>query len=80
MKIKPTHIYDWDSEPVDERPSEFMSSSGYSGVSGFYSTATAARQSPRRSRFGLASLFVVALAVLALGAFAMVKLAPYLRA
>jgi len=80
MKIKSTHIYDWDSEPVDERPSEFMSSSGYSAVSGFYSTASAARQAPRRAGFGFGAVLLVALAVLALGAFALAKIATLLHA
>jgi hypothetical protein len=80
MEFKPTQLFDWDSEPVDERPSEFMSSSGYSAVSGFYSTASAARQVPRRSGFGFAKLVVVALIVLALGALALAKIATLLHA
>ena len=26
------HVYDWDNEPADERPSEFMRSTGYGGL------------------------------------------------
>ncbi len=29
------HVYDWDAEPADERPSEFTRSTGYGGL---YST------------------------------------------
>jgi len=80
MKIKSTHIYDWDSEPVDERPSEFMSSSGYSSVTGFYSTASSARQAPRRAGFGFGAVLLVALAVLALGAFVLARISTLLHA
>lgn len=79
MKIKPTQIYDWEVEPVDERPSEFSASSGYSSASGFYSTAPVTPQPLRHARSGYARLIAAALAVLALGAFALAKLAPLLR-
>ena len=79
MKIKATQIYDWDAEPVDERPSEFMHSGGYAAVSRSHSTAQAPRKSPPHARLGFASLLVAVLTVLALGAFAVVKLAPLLR-
>jgi hypothetical protein len=26
------HVYEWDNEPADERPSEFMRSTGYGGL------------------------------------------------
>ena len=79
MNFKTTQLYGWDSEPVDERPSEFMSTMGYSTVSGRYSTAQATRQAPRRSRLAIASLILVVLAVLALGAFALAGLAALLH-
>jgi hypothetical protein len=40
MKIKPTQIFDWDSEPVDERPSEFLASDSF-GASAFHRVAPA---------------------------------------
>jgi len=79
MKIKATQLYGWDSEPVDERPSEFMSSTGCSTVSGYYSTAQATRQPPRRSRLAFASLILVVLTVLAVGTLALASLASLLH-
>ena len=79
MKIKPTQIYDWDAEPVSERPSEFMIPSGYSAASGFHATSTLTRPRLARPRFGMVGLLLAALAVLALGALAIAKLVPFLR-
>lgn len=79
MKIKSTQIYDWDTEPVDERPSEFMAHSGFSSASGFHAASTLTRPAPVRPQFGMAVLLAAALAVLALGALVIAKLVPLLR-
>jgi hypothetical protein len=79
MKIKPTQIYGWDSEPVDERPSEFMST-GYSHLSGFYPQTEAPPRRTKPSLFGFKSLVLAALAVIGLGAYAIDKLLPLLHA
>jgi hypothetical protein len=34
--FKQTQIFDWDSEPAEERPSEFGHSTGYGTVSGAF--------------------------------------------
>ena len=34
--FKPSQVYDWEVEPLDERPSEFAQSTGYRVHSGFY--------------------------------------------
>lgn len=34
--FKPSQLYDWEVEPLDERPSEFAQSTGYRVHSGFY--------------------------------------------
>ncbi len=79
MKIKPTQIYDWASEPVDERPSEFMST-GYSHLSGFYpQTEAPLRRRAKSSRFGFKSVLLGVLAVIGMGALAIDKLMPLLR-
>lgn len=78
MKIKPTQIYDWDIEPVDERPSEFMNSASWSSASGFHATPRVLRR-PASPRFGFTGLLGAALALLALGAVALAKIAPLLR-
>lgn len=79
MKIKQTQIYGWDEEPVDERPSEFSSTTGYSVLSGYHpmNQPMSSRRAP--SRFGFKTLLASCVAVLALGAFALIKLAPLLR-
>lgn len=79
MKIKPTQIYDWDAEPVDERPSEFMACSGFSAASGFHATSTLTRPLPAKPQFGMTLLLAAAVGVLALGALAIAKLLPLLR-
>jgi hypothetical protein len=79
MKIKSSHIYGWDEEPVDERPSEFSSSTGYSVLSGYHPMNDPVRRPQPRSRIGFKTLVVFCAVVLALGAFALVKLAPMLR-
>lgn len=79
MKIKPTQIYSWDEEPVDERPSEFSSTTGHSLLSGYQSAIEPVRRSPRRSRFGFKTVLVFCVGLFALGATALVKLAPLLR-
>ncbi len=79
MKIKPTQIYDWNSEPVDERPSEFMST-GYSHLSGFHPQIDAPlRRRATTGSFGFKGLLLIAFAVIGLGAFAIDKLVPLLR-
>lgn len=79
MKIKPTQIYDWDAEPVDERPSEIMNHSGFAAASGFQAASTLTRPPPAKPQFGMAGLIAAALAVLALGALAIATLVPLLR-
>ena len=75
--IKPTHIYDWDIEPVDERPSEFMNSSSWSASSSFHPPVPQVRRPPLR--FGFVGVLFAALTLLALGALAMAKIIPLLR-
>ena len=79
MKIKPTQIYDWDAEPVDERPSEFTVYSDFSAASGFHMASKSTKRSWAQPRFGFALLLVAALGVLALGALGIAKLVPMLR-
>jgi hypothetical protein len=78
--FKQSQIYGWESEPADERPSEFMPSTGYAMLSGYHDPA-AARRAARRSssRFGAKSLIAFSIAMLALGAYGLLKLAPLLH-
>ena len=76
---KKAHIYTWEDEPVDERPSEFMSSTGYPPLSDFYPMMVAQQPDRPRSRFGFSALLIVALLPVVLGGFALAKLVPLLR-
>ena len=78
--FKESQLYSWDSEPVDERPSQFMHSTGHAALSGYHSAFDALPRPVRRSnRFGLAGVLVFALVVLAVGGWAIVKFAPMLH-
>ena len=79
MKTKSSQIYGWDEEPVDERPSEFSSSTGYSVLSGYHPMNVPLRRPRQHSGAGFKTLLVFCVVVLALGVFALVKLAPLLR-
>lgn len=78
--FKESQLYNWDTEPVDERPSEFMHSTGYATLSGYHSNFDSARRAPaRRGHSGLIGMLVFALVIIALGAWAILKFAPMLR-
>jgi len=78
--FKESQLYSWDAEPVDERPSEFVHTTGYATLSGYQSNFDATRRAPaRRSYAGLVSVLVFALIVVAIGGWAIVKFAPMLR-
>ena len=77
--VKRSQIYGWDEEPVDERPSEFSSSTGYSVLSGYHPMNDPGRRQASRSHFGFKTLVASCVMLLALGGYALVKLAPLLR-
>ena len=77
--IKQSQIYDWDAEPVDERPSEFTASTGYSVLSGYHPMNDPLRARQQPSGVGFKTVLLFCVFVLVLGAFALVKLAPVLR-
>lgn len=80
MKIKSSQIYGWDEEPVDERPSEFSSTTGYSVLSGYHPMNDPVRARHKAPRFGFKTMLLFCVIVLALGSYVLVKLAPLLRA
>ncbi len=48
-RFKGETVYDWESEPADERPTEFGASTGFSSYSGyFHSTQDSALERRRR--------------------------------
>lgn len=78
-QFKPSQLYGWDSEPVDERPSEFMGSTGYSLPSGYHGLTDARRPARRTSRVGFKSLLAFGVLLLVAGGYALVQLAPLLH-
>lgn len=70
-QFKDTTVFDWDAEPADERPSEFVSTS-YSVLSGFstlsgYSTLDAHRARKSERQGSLGTLLVALLVFFAIG-------------
>lgn len=73
--FKPSAVYDWDSEPKDERPSEFAQSTGYQLHSGFYVAPVASTR-----RHGSGSLVWLTAGVVAvLATLALLVLVKFLR-
>lgn len=75
--FKDTQVFDWESEPKDERPSEFVASTGYSSLSGYYSMPEPVRR--RRSSGGLNLVLIAGGVAVALGAAALYGFLHLLR-
>jgi hypothetical protein len=79
--FKGTQVFGWESEPANERPSEFVQSTGYSALSGYYgmpdARATASRP-PKRS--GLGFLLFMCTAIVSFGTVGLYWLMQVLRA
>jgi hypothetical protein len=78
-QFKETQVFNWDIEPKDERPSEFLPSTGYSVLSGFYTLPDSAVPK-RQRRSGISGVLVAALVAIGLGAGALVGLLHMLKA
>ena len=80
MYIKPTQLYGWETEPVDERPSELMSTN-FSQLSGLYAAGHGARRASVTATgwAGHKSLLVGVVIVIGAGAYALDRLVPVLR-
>lgn len=81
MRSNP-HTYGWDEEPADERPSEFMQSTGYSVLSGYHvPTELNARAARRRggSGFGFKGVVIAVVVFLSLSTVAIHEFAKMLR-
>jgi hypothetical protein len=76
--FKESQIYGWDSEPVDERPSEFMASGGYSVLSSDRRLDAAISQRRARSRVRFGGFIAFLVALFAVGIYAVVALLPLL--
>ncbi|MBW8830964.1 MAG: hypothetical protein JF606_16360 [Burkholderiales bacterium] len=76
------HIFAWDEEPAEERPSEFTHTTGYSVLSGYHVPSELnARVARRRSGsgFGFKGLVIAIVVFLGLSAVAIHELAKLLR-
>ena len=79
--FKTTQIFDWDSEPKDERPSEFHST-GFSTASGYYHSLdglerTAPARKPRGNAITILLLGLVT--AIGIGTVGVLWLAQFLR-
>jgi hypothetical protein len=57
--FKDTQVFGWETEPRDERPSEFVPSTGYSALSGYYAMPDARSRGPSTRRRGHGPLLVL---------------------
>jgi len=80
--FKSTQIFDWASEPADERPTDFGRSTGFSVMSDYAALQPAPMSVRRRRqhRAGIAKLAIAAILTLSLGVAALVVMARFLQA
>lgn len=80
--FKSTQVFDWASEPKDERPTDFGSSTGFSALSGYYAlpeTSTRDRRQRREHKQGFAKLVVASAFILGLSVFLMYEVIRFLK-
>jgi hypothetical protein len=75
--FKDTQVFGWDAEPKDERPSEFVPSTGYSVLSGYYAIPEARARKPQRS--GGLLVLVAGAVVIGLGTAALLGFLHMIR-
>lgn len=81
-EFKATQVFDWASEPADERPTDFGRSTGHSMLSGYGAlaeTPVSRRRQQERSN-GFAKLLVSCAVFLAAGVGGLMVMARYLQA
>ena len=61
-----THVFGWDEEPADERPSEFASTTGYSAFSGYHQPMDLSRRIAHRQSQAAAGVGRIAVAFIAI--------------
>ena len=81
--FKTTQVFDWESEPKDERPSEFVPTTGFWSLSGYYSMPPDAQAMRRQHRGrrggGGAVLWLSAALVVTLGALALLAFVHFVK-
>jgi hypothetical protein len=83
-QFKDTQVFGWEHEPKDERPSEFVPSTGYSSLSGYYTMPDSSplelrRYRPRRKASAFNGVLIAALAAIGLGTAGLIGLLHWLR-
>jgi hypothetical protein len=76
--FKDTQVFGWEVEPKDERPSEFVQSTGYSALSGYYSMPEVRSRPPDR-RSGISLVVVAGIVFVALGTAALLGFLHMIR-
>jgi hypothetical protein len=77
--FKDSQVFGWETEPKDERPSEFVPSTGYSALSGYYAMPEPRARRPQR-RSGVLMVLVVGALFVALGSAALLTFLHWIRA
>lgn len=77
--FKETQVFGWDAEPHDERPSEFVPSTGYSSLSGYYSMPETRGGPARRSGGGFKWILIAGAVFVALGTTALLGFLHLIR-
>jgi hypothetical protein len=62
--LKSTQVFGWEAEPTDERPSEFIPSTGFSSLSGYYAMPPSKNFRPRTSVKSALSTWLLVVIVL----------------
>ena len=80
--FKSTQIYDWSTEPADERPTDFGRSTGFSTLNGYLvePPSQARHRQQRHYRTGMAKLLGVSALIFGMAIVAMFEMARFLKA
>jgi hypothetical protein len=77
--FKSTQVFGWEAEPMDERPSEFIPSTGFSSLSGYYAMPPSKNYRSRTSARSALSTWLLAAAVLGTAAFGLFMMVRMLK-
>ena len=79
VPFKDTQVFGWETEPAPERPSEFVPTTGFSSLSGYYAMPPA-KVHRRGSRRSALTTWMLAAAVLGIAMFGLLMLVHSLKA
>lgn len=78
-QVKSTQVFGWEAEPTDERPSEFIPSTGFSSLSGYYAMPPSKNFRPRTSTRSALSTWLLVAVVLGTAVFGLVMMVRMLK-